>query len=132
MRLLSYTQQRLRSFVAEIDRLSESDFPYAHSNSALLELKQYFSDQLTVLGSLDPNSDPGVVRQHCALILGDFFAYLPLLGFILRSTNVRNAFETFRPLLRLARQVLEPDTVEANRSTKLLISSEWDYSPLTY
>ena len=92
MRLRSYTQQRLRSFVAEIDRLSESDFPYAHSKSALSELRQFFSDRLNALDSLDPHSDPGVVRQHCALVLGDFFAYLPLLGFILRSTNVRNAF----------------------------------------
>jgi hypothetical protein len=132
MQLLEYTQQRLRSFIAEIDRLSEIDFPYAHSKAALLDLKQYFGDRATALNRLDAGSDRAIVRQHCTLVLRDFFNYLPLLGFVLRSTNVRNAFETFRPLLRMARQVLEPDTKEESRSTKLLISSEWDYSPLTY
>ena len=66
------------------------------------------------------------------LILRDFVIYLPLLGFILRSTDVRNAFEVFGPLLRLARQVLEPEVEEAKRITRLLLSSEWYYSPFTY
>lgn len=132
MQLLEYTQQRLRSFIAEIDRLSKVDFPYAHSKAALLDLKQYFGNRASALNHLDVSSDPAIVRQHCTLVLRDFFHYLPLLGFVLRSTNVRNAFETFRPLLRMARQVLEPDVDEGAQSTKLLISSEWDYSPLTY
>jgi hypothetical protein len=47
------------------------------------------------------------------------------LGFALRSTNTRNAFEFFVPLVRIAQKVLK-------RETKLILSSEWDYSPFTY
>ncbi|MBA7515520.1 hypothetical protein ES705_07562 [subsurface metagenome] len=50
---------------------------------------------------------------------------MPILGFILRSTSVRNAFETYGPLLRIARKILSP-------STKLILSSEWENSPFIY
>lgn len=132
MHLLYYTKHRLEAFIAEAGRLSDAEFPYSHSRTALIELKRYFEECLAVLKAIDPKSEPEVIKQFSGLVLGDFFAYLPLLGFILRSTNVRNAFEAFRPLLRLARQVLEPSTTEQDCTTKLLISSEWDYSPLTY
>jgi len=59
-------------------------------------------------------------------VLTALFRYLPLLGFILRSTNVRNAFEIYGPLLRLSQQILHGDT-------QLILSSEWRmYSPFTY
>lgn len=70
------------------------------------------------------------MRQECSLALHALFVYLPLLGFILRSTNIRNAFEVFGPLLRLSRQFL--DLSGSTRPTQLLLSSEWDYSPLSY
>jgi len=54
------------------------------------------------------------------------------LGFIRRSTNIRNAFELFGPLLDICGRVLEPGVDKAKRSTKLLLSSEWNYSPITY
>ena len=51
--------------------------------------------------------------------------HLPLLGFIRRSSNVRNAFEFYGPIVLLARQLL-------GRETRFIHSSEWDYSPFTY
>jgi hypothetical protein len=48
-----------------------------------------------------------------------------VLGFILRSTNVRNAFEVHFPLKRLVKKLIGPDA-------KLIISSEWDFVPFTY
>src|SRR5262249_36056001 len=50
---------------------------------------------------------------------------LPILGFILRSTNVRNAFELLDPL-----QVLADATLQGK--PQLLLSSEWDYVPFAY
>ncbi len=130
MRLLAYTKQRLAAFIAEIDHLGDSDFAYAHSRAALDELRRFFAQKLADLEALDPSTDPAIVKQHCTQALRSFFEFLPLLGFILRSTNVRNAFEMFRPLLHVAEQVVEPN--QQNRSTKLLLSSEWEYSPLTF
>lgn len=132
MRLLAYTTQRLEAFIAEIEHLGDSDFPYAHSREALNELRQLFETKLADLRALSPATDLGVVKQHCTEALGLFFDFLPLIGFVLRSTNVRNAFEMFRPLLHMAQQVVEPNIPPADRTTRLLLSSEWDYSPLTF
>lgn len=51
--------------------------------------------------------------------------FLPILGFAVRSTNIRNSFELFIPLLEISHQLLGPDT-------NLVLSSEWDFSPFTY
>src|SRR5207247_1253486 len=80
----------------------------------------------------DAGTHPDVSKQACRLTLDDLFTYLPFLGFILRSTNVRNAFEFLGPFRRLAGEVLEPQVTPDKRETKLLFSSEWDYTPFTY
>lgn len=130
MLFLHYARQRLCAFLDQISRLSECEFPYRHSREALDELKGLFKQELRVLESFNPQSNRDVVKQECVLALSYCFEYLPVLGFILRSTNVRNAFEAFGPLLRLARDVLEE--TEAHQEVRLILSSEWDYSPLTY
>jgi hypothetical protein len=130
--VLVYTRDRLRAFLAEVGRVSESEFPTPHSKAALEALESLFQAKLSRLEVFDDKSNPDVVRQECALSLAALFEYTPLLGFILRSTNVRNAFEMFGPLLTLAGSVLEPGVAQKDRKTRLVISSEWDYSPFTY
>jgi hypothetical protein len=129
---LEYARNRLRSFLDEISRLEELEFPYSHSEEALKQLQNLFQRKLDRLEMFDDHSNVNVVKQESALALNALFTYLPLAGFVLRSTNVRNAFEVCRPLLRLAREVLEPDVEEGKRKTKLVLSSEWDYSPFVY
>jgi hypothetical protein len=80
---------------------------------------------LVPCGGLDAQSLPAIIRHVCAMASKDMVNFLPLLGFLLRSTNVRNAFELCGPLSHLARQLLGQDT-------RLVLSSEWSYSPLTY
>ena len=123
--------------MAEIEALKESEFPYSHSRDALERLARSFENRLRRLEGFDSASDPGVVARECSVALRAMFIHLPLLGFILRATNVRNAFEVHGPLLRLARAVLEPEAAEKKgkrppSKTRLLLSSEWDYSPFTY
>jgi hypothetical protein len=132
MKTVSYACQRLQSLIHEIDRLKESEFPYLDSQSALAILERLFRSKLTRLQQFVPESEPRIVARECALALRALFVYVPYLGFILRSTNQRNAFEVYRPLRRLVRDVLEPRTAEADRRTKLLLSSEWEYSPYVY
>jgi hypothetical protein len=122
---LKYSKERLGAFLDEIQRLQGSEFPYVHSKHALQLIEDGFEGYLKELNKLGPSSDPGTIRSSCAASLTGLFDYLPLLGFILRSTNPRNAFEVHGPLLRLAREVVKADI-------KLILSSEWDYSPLTY
>ena len=52
---------------------------------------------------------------------------LPLIGFLLRSTNIRNAFELCAPLQRLCEEILEPEESPLTRKTRLVLSSEWYY-----
>lgn len=120
-----YSEARLQSILDEIAKLLESDFPYPHSREALNLLQNEYRAHLAKIGSLAANKDPAIVNGLCSEALLDIFRYIPLLGFILRSTNVRNAFEVHGPILRLSQQVVGIDT-------KLIVSSEWDFSPFIF
>jgi hypothetical protein len=98
----------------------------------LVALRAHFVQILKRLDGLDEQTLPEIAKQECAIALVALFDYLPLLGIVLRSTNVRNAFEAFGPFKRLSAELLERRTPTEARRTKLLLSSEWNYSPLTY
>ncbi len=122
---VDYAKRRYDAAIIEIERLKESEFPYAHIREALLQLEDVFRSQRIQLDKLIAKSTPVIAKNACSQSLGYLFTYTPFLGFILRSTNVRNAFELYAPVMRLARRLLGNDT-------KLLLSSEWDYSPFVY
>lgn len=132
MALTGYAVARIESVLKTIRLLQGSEFPYRHSKDALDEIETLFTGELNHLKAFTTAANPDVVKQHCAVSLNTCFRYLPLLGFILRSTNVRNAFEVFGPLLDISGRVLEPSVDASARTTKLLLSSEWNYSPITY
>lgn len=125
MRVLESTRTRLQSAVALAAELSEGDFPNEHARRALLELKAVFSDGLHALDLVDSGTDPSVIRTLCAAESAKLFGLFHYLGFLSRSTEIRNAFEVHGPLLRIVRRFLEADT-------RLVISSEWEYSPFTF
>lgn len=129
---LQYAQERTDAFLAEIDRLLQSEFPHRDSRKALTALQDVFEVEKALLGSFDPESSAAIIRQQCGLTLAKLYNYSPLLGFILRSTNVRNAFEIIGPFRRLTQQVLQSGEGASDASARLLLSSEWDYSPFTY
>lgn len=124
-RLLHYSKKRLQAFLDQIHHLQGLEFPYEHSALALEQLRITIRDHLVYLNSLTAASDFVTVRAASTSAVAWLFIYLPLVGFIVRSTDVRNAFEIYGPLLKLARGILGP-------STNLILSSEWDYSPFTY
>lgn len=125
MNSLEYTKARVRAFLDELSRLQGSEFPYTHSEEALTQIFKALERHLGYLNRLSSASDPSTVKAGCRSAVTALVLYLPLLGFITRSTSVRNAFEVRGPLLRLARRFLDP-------STRLILSSEWEYSPFTY
>ncbi len=125
MRFVEYAKRRYDAAIEEIERLKQAEFPYAQIRDALLQLEKVFRQQRGLLDKLTVRSSLPVAKNACSQSLSVLFIYTPFLGFVLRATNVRNAFETYAPVLRLARRLLGPDT-------KLLLSSEWDYSPFVY
>jgi hypothetical protein len=128
MRLLEYASGRINSVLNEIDRLEGCEFPYPHSRAALRKLRSSFEDSLRYLR--ESPEDPESAMDLCATSLRTLFRCLPLLGFILRSTDVRNSFEVVRPLLHISEKLIKPRT--GNENTRLILSSEWRYSPIKY
>ncbi|MDP8207974.1 MAG: hypothetical protein P9L92_15000 [Candidatus Electryonea clarkiae] len=125
MSTLDHSRKRLAAVINEIERLKQSEFPYPHPSQALERLDQLFNHQRSVLDKISSSSTNSVIHSGCSASLKQLFDYVPILGFILRSTNIRNAFEIYTPLLRLARSILKIDT-------KLILSSEWEFSPYMY
>jgi hypothetical protein len=125
MDTIDLAKRRISAVIEEIDRLRQSEFPYPHPREALDNLDRLFRHQQFVLKKVSPTAPVKLINNACSISLYQLFLYIPVLGFILRSTNVRNAFEAYAPLLRLARNILGSDT-------KLIVSSEWDYSPFIY
>ncbi len=125
MDTLATIRGRLNSFLSEARRIHQSEFPYEHGRAAVAAIISRFEQHDADLQRLTQQHDRTVVDQLAAVILAEIVRYLPLLGFLLRSTNTRNAFELHGPLQRLARLLL-------GEQTRLVLSSEWSYSPLAY
>ncbi|MFN7967150.1 MAG: hypothetical protein U0V87_15815 [Acidobacteriota bacterium] len=88
-------------------------------------MEKLLSVHLSYLDRLNGGSDATVVKTACVAATAALTIYLPLLGFVARSTSIRNAFEIYGPILRLTRSALGSDK-------RLILSSEWEYSPFTY
>jgi hypothetical protein len=121
---LAYAQRKLRAFIRAIKELQASEFPHQDSKAALLELGQHFQARLVRAERVLP-CDAFAVDETLSQINASVSRYTAFLGFLLRSTNVRNAFETYFPLKRLVCQIIEP-------ATHLITSSEWLFIPFTY
>lgn len=123
---LTHTRQKVSAFLNDLKLLKELDFGYQHSKDALIAIQDIFELHLTYLNKPKIDQyDPESIHRICATALSSLFNYLPLVGFIVRSTEPRNAFEVHDPLLTIAKQLL-------GKETKLVLSSEWNYSPYTY
>jgi len=123
---LASARRRIRAFVDQIAELEASDFPHRDGLDALGVIRTELEYQLNnFLGSLPPNLSDLIVDEICAQISVTVSKYTEVLGFILRSTNVRNAFEVQFPLKRLVEKVISPDA-------RLIMSSEWNFVPFTY
>ena len=125
MLVLDYARERVKSFLQEIVRLKDCDFPHPHSKAAVDLISQVIGQRAATLDGLSPANSPDVIKVACSEAFIQIYNYHPLLGFILRSTNIRNSFEVYKPLLNISRQILGTDT-------KLILSSEWEFSPFVF
>ncbi len=125
MLILKNALSRMTAFLEEIDRLKQSEFPYDFPLDALELLEEQFCERKDVLLKTSVNADSSIVSNVCQVSLFALQDYVPLLGFLLRATNVRNAFEAHGTLQRLAEKLM-------GEKTKLIVSSEWEFSPFVY
>ena len=123
--VLYCVRAQVDAVLSEIGRMEGAEFPCEHSQEALKETKEVFETHRDSLAALSDKSDKATAELACSAAFADLSQSIDLLGFLLRSTSVRNAFEAYGPLLRIARKLL-------GEETRLIISSEWFFSPFTY
>jgi hypothetical protein len=119
------TREKLLAFLSQTSRLLLSDFPHPSSESALERIKQFFHEQLDRLDRAARSTERKVLIQTCITINERIYQHLPILGFLLRSTNIRNYFEAYHAFVEMAKALIGPNA-------QVIMSSEWDFSPLTY
>ena len=125
MSLLHNSKHKLNNIYRTIDTLIDSDFPLEAGRNALLKLRDTFSELETRLDRAHRAKSTDTIATLASNINLKIFQALPILGFILRSTNVRNAFEVLDPLQSIADAALQG-------RPQLIFSSEWDYVPFAY
>jgi len=108
-----------------IDAILSGDMPFAAGRKALVRLMQAFDQLEKNLDRAVRLKDNDNISSIANNINVKILEVLPILGFILRSTNVRNAFEMIEPLQVVAEQAMQG-------KPELILSSEWDYIPFAY
>lgn len=120
-----FAAQRLISALKVIDGLLAGDWPYSDPKDALVKIRAEFSSQLEAILGLTKATSDGIVAAHCLEARSRLHRYSPYLGFILRSSNVRNSFEIYDPIKRLGRLLVGDDIC-------LVLASEWNYAPFAF
>jgi len=122
--VLPYSLARVRAALALVSQLQTSEFPQPNCRDGIQLIAEMLQARLTLAEAFNEKTSPEIVDTACHELLDTLFELLPILGFFLRSTNVRNAFEFHAPVARLVRQLVP--------NFKLVLSSEWNFSPFTY
>ncbi len=125
MTVYSDAKIKIANIISTIDSLIEGQFENSAGESALKKLKMVFNQ---ILGKLDRASKlrdlvPG--QQLIEQLNLKIYQVMPILGFILRSTNVRNSFEFVDPIQSIANQALQG-------RPQVVLSSEWDFIPFAW
>lgn len=120
---------RLRAVLSLIQRVEKGDFPYPDIRDVLGKIKELLRIREEALEDRSTHTEPEAMKMICRESLETVFLCLPLVGFLIRATDVRNPFELYDAMRRLVTKVLPP---ELSGSAQLIISSEWDYSPYTW
>lgn len=121
---LSSAKRRIASFIEQIDVLAESSFPHDDGQNVLKTIRVQFLE-LVRLVDLPPTASDDLADRVCIHVAEVISEYTEILGLVLRSTNVRNAFELHYVLKAMVEKVL-------GQPTDMLISSEWAFVPFTY
>jgi hypothetical protein len=122
---LLFAKQKLAQIKAEISRVRTSDFHHPGAKRVLDTIEHAIFDHiLAKVEHVSPSTSINYLNE-LRFTANIYIAHFhQIIGIVLRSTNARNSFEVYDPLLRLAKKLLGNDTV-------LILSSEWDYIPFT-
>lgn len=115
-------RDRLKRFEAQLATISRSEFLPASTANALAAVRSEIGRLTKILDEVITYPDSIYLIQHTILINQKIYSLTNYLGILLRSTNLRNAFEAYFAFEEMSRKLLGEDD-------KLIISSEWDSTP---
>jgi hypothetical protein len=125
MSLAQNSKHKVRNIRRTISEIQNGDFPFSSGRRALDKLQEVFEGLDKKLDRAIRLKDEANIASVAENINLKILQVLPILGFILRSTNVRNAFELIEPLQFIANSAMQG-------SPRLILSSEWDFIPFAY
>jgi hypothetical protein len=117
--------QKVDSAVSMVERLIDGDHPHLDSKDALARILEVYRKDRDLLLSIDPSAAQDTVLEYCRRVNINLVRFKAFLGMLLRSSNIRNAFELYFPIKILSLELLE-------QRTAIVLSSEWNFSPYTY
>ena len=124
--LIDQTRSKIDGLLATIDGLQAVDYPFSDASHVLEIIAEEFGRLRADLTTDNPDTNAEAAKTLCRRALESIQNYLPVLGFISRSSDLEAPIELHGPLVRLTRRaVQQPDA-------SLVIFSEWNFSPFTF
>lgn len=117
--------QKIDSAISLARRLLDGEYPHRDSNLAIQRILQVYEKDREELMSLDATIQEDTVLEFCRRTTANIDRLKLYLGMLIRSANLRNAFEQYFPIKILATELV-------GEGTRLVFSSEWKFSPFTY
>ncbi|MEH3102639.1 MAG: hypothetical protein PGN12_01875 [Sphingomonas phyllosphaerae] len=115
----------MASFREQISELQNYGFPHEDGVEALSLIDQHFRGLADEIEDTEADMSPGLIDGVCVHVTAQVGKAIVILGLILRSTNVRNPFELHYALAQMVRSAI-------GRHVRVLVSSEWTYTPFTW
>ncbi len=115
-------KQKVSAVIDTINSVRELDFPYEPPREAVDFIRNIFSDHLQHLDGISAGGT--AARTMCRQVSEDIDNFLLAVGFMVRACDNHGALELQRPLMRLTHRAIAPQI-------KLIISSDWRFSPFT-
>lgn len=122
MKTYLLAKQKIRNLRRTIEGTLAGDFPFENARSALKQLLKELDLQDGMLEDANSINDVEGLRSRLQILQLTTSKFLPIIGFLLRSSNVRNAFELLDPLAHIARTVIPG-------KSEIILSSEWEHVP---
>lgn len=117
--------QKLDSAISLAERLRVGDYPHRDSERGIDRIIEVYKAERAELVNLKDGAQPDTILECCRGVNIKLVRLKIFLGMLLRSANLRNAFEQYFPIKILAAELL-------GKGASLVFSSEWNFSPFTY
>jgi hypothetical protein len=122
---ISYAKQKLTSAIKLVKKILQGDWPHIDSKIALERILEQLNLEIKLLENLDKDASTDIIHRRCQNAKRIIASQIGLISFILRSSNLRNSFESYFPIKVLGSELL-------NLDIKLVVGSEWNYTPFLF